>query len=148
MKAFVVLVTAMFAACSGAPDFGDSCVTDASCPSGSGCFGVGDSGLRLCLARCEPLTTALCTEAAEGSAGACVALDEGGACFTGGEAVVGEPCTSTVDCEEGALCVIEGSEGRCRYACDFTAPECALGHVCSSLGAGVRGYCAPAGDAP
>jgi hypothetical protein len=148
MRSLVFFVATMLAACSGAPDVGESCVTDASCPSGSACFGVGGSGLRLCLARCEPLTRALCTEEAEGSVGVCVALDEGGACFTGGETVVGESCTSTIDCEEGALCVIEGSEGRCRYACDFTAPACIAGHVCLSLGAGVRGYCAPAGDTP
>jgi hypothetical protein len=144
MRSLLLFVaTVHLIGCSGAPDVGESCVIEAECPAGTGCFGVDGSGLRLCLLPCDPASTVLCTDETEGGVGVCIDLEEGGACFTGGGVAVGEPCMSTTECELGALCVIEGSEGRCRAACDLGSPACAVGTSCQSLGSGIRGYCAP-----
>jgi hypothetical protein len=143
MRSIAGIALALFvAACSDSPDVGDSCSSDAQCPSGTDCHGVGDSGLRLCLAPCEPALTVRCTEEGQGSVGVCLALEDAGACYPGGGVRVGEACQTTADCELNALCVLEAGEGRCRIACDVSAPDCPSAQTCASLDAGIRGYCA------
>jgi hypothetical protein len=134
----------LLASCSDAPAVGGSCVIDDECPSGASCVGIEGSKLRLCLMPCDAATTVLCDQATEGSAGVCIDLGDGGACFTGGGTAVGDACARSTDCEPGALCVVQGEEARCHVACDVGAPTCAAGLACESLGGAVRGYCAPA----
>lgn len=143
MRCFLTLALAALVACSDAPDAGESCTHDAECPGEARCLGVGEEGLRLCLPACDPATTVLCSEAEQGLEGACIALGEGGACYPGGAAAVGEACERSIDCALAALCILDGGLGTCRSACDLTAPDCGAGEVCSGLGEGIRGYCAP-----
>jgi hypothetical protein len=129
--------------CSDAPGVGGSCVIDDECPAGASCVGIDASELRLCLRPCDPTSTVLCDPVTAGSAGVCIVLGEGGACFTGGGTAVGDACERSTDCELGALCVVQAEEARCQVACDLGAPVCGAGSACQALDGAVRGFCAP-----
>lgn len=74
------------------------------------------------------------------------ATDGGGG---GGTGVLCTKCSSTNDCEKGALCILRGggdagTKGTCGAACQ-TSNDCPTGFLCSQIGASRQ--CLPTGNA-
>ena len=133
-------------ACSSPLAVGEECSDSADCMEGLSCFfSNGDMSQSVCMFDCDDTMMRLCD-----GGEVCIPAElmgiprEAEVCFLGGDTLVGSPCTDSLDCERGSLCVIIGADQVCARACSTDEPTACQGaETCETLaGMGTRGYCA------
>ena len=118
---------------------GGYCYGNATCASGQ-CLPTPTSAQ--CTQACTPGDDSSCPEDTS-----CILLpgDCGGPCalcVATGDAIVGDPCGDSIDCESGLCLAGLDEEGRCSAFCDATKSPCPAPAACAG------GLCVQAGDRP
>jgi len=142
-----VLALCAFAllACSSPLAVGEECSDSGDCMEGLSCFfASGDMSQSVCMADCDDTMMRLCDGGEVCIPAALMGVPrEEEVCFLGGSAAIGSPCTDTLDCVRGSLCVVTGANQVCAAACstDGSTP-CAGTDTCEALaGMGTKGFC-------
>ncbi len=116
----------------------DLCDSDQDCADGDLCLPWGPNGQGICVKGCDSDTDCregyVCTVTPNGER-ACLP-------YGGGDGRIGDPCSSTADCDGGtdAVCVPTPSGGQCSTRCS-TNGDCPPGYRCVTDGSIQPGFC-------
>lgn len=124
---------------SGGSNSGRGCSAHLACPYGFTCVYAHD-GTTQCMEGCT-INETVCMDGS-----ACLPLNPGPThvCYLGGDVMIGDACTSALDCVRSGICVGTTASATCMLGCNLDGTvSCPGGATCTATADGNRGFCPP-----